>query len=436
MNNFYGYQPFPTGSDDIKCDPDASEPLSLLRCPALDGCDIACGVQDNKFLNCYIVSFTTKLGYGASESSITIELVEAYQLDSCYDCTDDSTNGVCVYLDGRGINADAITAEECTNSGNSKWICGLTSQEFDANLGVYNGYLGHIYTFRSGNFSFRGILSNHQYRESEAGYRYTVTLSDSRQILDSVKVIVGGYYADVPPELKFNLINALYDQEPSLTDENEICKGLRCKDFTVSGNNHRGMLLVKALNAVNNKYCELPISKGCLSIDVTDVINICTPYLRVTSNEMSVLELISLACNESGHEFYTKIEGNTIKVYVISQKDAVSGDSLFNFIESIDKNILIERDYGQELTFEKSKKFIIGDNYRYLLMLDETEDCAESEPKTSGAPACSVGFIQPGTHEYKSANMDFVQKISDIVQTPAHLAPPGSGTCDPNDGGL
>ena len=35
-----------------------------------------------------------------------------------------------------------------------------------------------------------------------------------------MKVIVGGYYANVPSELKFNMINALYDQEPSITDEN------------------------------------------------------------------------------------------------------------------------------------------------------------------------------------------------------------------------
>lgn len=431
MNNFFGYQPFPTGLDDTKCDPDITPSGSLLLCPQIDA-DTPCEIQDNKFLNCYIVSFSSKLGYGADESSITIELVESHLIDTCIngDCSSDMTDGICVSL-STGEEIQATDAKDCVQQGNTRWICGANNID-----DKYNGRLGHVYTFVAGNFAFRGVLSNHKYRESESGYRYTVTLTDSRQVLDSVKVIVGGYYAKVPSELQFNLINALYNTEPSVTDETLTCKGLRCRDFTASGTNHRGMLVRKALEAINNQYIQIPISKACLSIDVTEIIDQCNQYIRVTSNEMSVLELISLACSESGWDFYTKIEGNTIKVYKVLKNQAFNDDILFNFIESIDKNTLIERDYGQELTFEKSKKFIIGDNYRYLLMLDEDSNCAETEPVVSGAPACSVGFVPPALHEYKSANMDFVEKITDIKQDAAILAPSGLDTCNPTSGVL
>lgn len=432
MSTFFGHNPFPSGLASPVCDavtPNPSAPN--LICPQASGCgDCSISDSDIKFLNCYIAGFNSKLGLGASDSSITVELIEPAQLDSCLigeDCSDgSSTDGICVYVSTREQVA-AFTKQDCINLGNTVWICGANN----LNDISYNGRIGYIYSVKLGKFYFRGILSNHQYRESDNGYRYSVTLTDGRQVLNNVKVILNGFYDDVPDNIKPNIINALYELEPSVTDDN-CGSGQKCRDFVNSTNSTRGMLFKKALQAINGKYIQVPVSEACLTIDVSKIIDICSDYIRTSSSDMSVMELISSACEESGYTFFIRIEGNNIVAYPINQKDAVNTKDLFDFMNTFDSNIIIDRNYGEEMTNEKSKKFIVGDNYKYLLEIDTNFGFVPTIP--SPAIDCS-GIANPGEYAYISQLSIYSNNmaIEDITQEPALLAPQ-TPTCTPEPG--
>lgn len=438
MSTFFGHNPFPSGSSSPICDniTPINSPAVLI-CPQDSGC-LPCSISENdtKFLNCYIYNFTSKLGLGPADSSITLELIEPHQIDSCVNeyCVEASSEpGICVSTDRREF-VPSSSREDCLGQGNTVWLCGV-----DPNINPsdtieavsYNGRIGYVYTVQLGKFYFRGILSNHQYRESDGGYRYSVTLNDGRQALDNVKVILNGFYDDVPDSIKPNIINALYELEPSVTDDN-CGSGYKCRDFVNSENSTRGMLFKKALQAINCKYIQLPVSKACLIIDVSRIINICSDYIRTSSSDMSVLEIISAACDESGYTFYIRIEGNSIVAYPVSQKAPISQQDLFNFMNGFDTETIVDRNYGEELTYEKSKKFIVGENYKYLLEIDTSASFAPIVPVASGS--CD-GILSPEDTKHISQFGIYTNNlaIEDITQDIAILAPTAP-TCTPGPG--
>lgn len=437
MSTFFGHNPFPSGQVSPICDnitPAINPPL--LICPQNSGC-APCDIDedDTKFLNCYINSFTSKLGLGAADSTITLELIEPNQIDTCLNeyCVETSPEpGICVNTATREYVASS-SKEDCLGQGGTMWLCGVDPgadpTETIDNVS-YNGRIGYVYTVQLGKFYFRGILSNHQYRESDGGYRYTVTLNDGRQALNSVKVILNGFYDDVPDTIKPNIINAIYELEPSVTDD-DCGSGNKCRDFVYSQNSTRGMLFKRALQAINCKYLQLPVSKACLIIDVSRIIEICSDYIRTSSSDMSVLEIISSACEESGYTFYVKIEGNSIVAYPISQKEVVSQQDLFNFMNNFDSDTIIDRNYGEELTYEKSKKFIVGDNYKYLLEIDTSSNFSPTVPASSGT--CD-GILSPeDTKHISQLGIYSDLSIENITQNTAILAPT-LPTCTPAPG--
>lgn len=331
--------------------------------PDFDACD-SCDI-DNTFLNCYIAGFSGKLGLGANESSVTIDLIEK-KTSPC------PSSSPCV-----------SGAPVCEGVGSE-----------------YNGQLGHIYTFQVGSFCFRGILTNHNYTEGESGYRYKVVLGgDGRACLSNVNVILGGFYSDIPSELKPNLINAIYELEKSVGDD--TCgSGNRCTDFMLSGVSDKGILIKKALQAIDAKLCQVPVSNACLIIDVSKIIAIAPSYYRIASTESTALEIIDSACKEAGYDFFTRIVGNTIEVIPVNKKAVATEHLLFDFMQTLSgDNQVSNREYGQELSYEKSKKLIFGDNIHYLVEVKDTG---------SGVPVpladTTVSCIAPGYYEYNRFN--------------------------------
>jgi hypothetical protein len=302
-----------------------------------------CSISENIFLNCYVAGFTAKLGLNGQESSVSIDLIEAIS-DPCAPCPSPSP--------------------PC--SPNPSLSCSPSRC-------AYDGRLGNIYTFQIGGFCFRGLLTNHQYSESSSGFKYQVTLTDGRSVLDSVYVILNDFYLDIPTALKPNVINVLYNLERSIADD-KCNSGDKCKDFMKSGYSpRRGMLIKTALEGINNQPVQMPISGSCLLIDVSALIQNCSKVARVSSTESSVLKLINLACDESGFDYIIKIEGNRIVVLPIDRRTNPPDDDLYVFIQKLSSNFVVSsRNYGQELTFETNKRLLMGENYHYLIAIDGT----------------------------------------------------------------
>lgn len=173
--------PNPTGCFICGYPHDAFQDCQSYSTPCIDGavdCLSCTGVfSDTKFLGGYIAGFSSKLGFGASETTVTVDLVVQK-----HDCSMYPPSG-------------CTSTPVCDND-------------------VYTGNLGYLYTFKMGTFCFRGILTNHSYTEDSSGYRYKVNLTDGRSILGGCSVLLNGFYGPIPDKLQHNLINLVRELEP------------------------------------------------------------------------------------------------------------------------------------------------------------------------------------------------------------------------------
>jgi hypothetical protein len=353
-----------------------------IPCPP-SGCSSSISPDPNlpyTFLDCYIVGLSGKLGIGGEESSVSVELVDPNPKNCSY--TDPSCSGVSI-------------------------------------LSGYSGALGGVYTIQIGGFSFRGILTNHDYKEGSDGWRYTVTLSDGKQVLSNVNVIVNGFYSYVN-ELQPNLINAVAIKNASVANElscENIGTGNLCENFGEAGINQKGMYAFEAITAINQQKCKIPVSGLCLTIDLSNLITLITEdkfnkEARLSSDFMTALEIIDYACNESGYGFFTQIIDDKIIVIPVSQKVQdlpLGGDSpLFDFMNQFDKNIIIDRDYGEQMTFNKSQKLVLGAQYRYMLAVDNSGFACGDSDYIQLEPIPSTGICPaPGDYQYLRTKYDY-----------------------------
>lgn len=390
------FSSIPPFTDSASCDVPSPLPtpyydfIDGIPCPP-SGCSSSISPDANlpyTFLGCYIVGLSGKLGIGGEESSISVELVDPNP-KNCPDA-DPSCSGVNI-------------------------------------LTGYSGALGGVYTIQIGGFNFRGILTNHDYQEGSDGWRYSVILNDGKQILSNVNVIVNGFYSNVN-SLQPNLINAVAITNASVANELYCTNngtnpdngtGNLCQDFGEAGVNQKGMYAFEAIQAINQQKCKIPVSGLCLTIDLTNLVTLITDpdnkfnkEARLSSDFMTALEIIDYACNESGYGFFTQIIDDSIVVVPVSQKvnDLPVGIDrpLFDFMNQFDKSIIIDRDYGEQMTFNKSQKLVLGAQYRYMLVVDNAGfACGDSDyiqpepsPASSTCPA-------PGDYQYNITKYDY-----------------------------
>lgn len=386
MTNTFN-NPFPSGSADpcpTGCTPDTD---CTLICGFDPGC-AASGCADlfnqNKFLNGYISGFSSKLGFGGSESTVNVDLI--------------------------------FPSNECATSG-----CAPCPDTDD-----YIGRIGYIYSVCLGQFSFRGILNNHTYSSDNSGYKYRVTLIDGRSIMSNVTVILNTIYDRPPQKLETTLLSAIYYLEPSLDD----CDGSdKCKDFMKSGANKKGIFLRKAFEKLDKKQIQVPISKICLTLDFTKLIQIIPDNYRTSSPESSLLDLISLACEETGYDFFCNISNdNKIEVIPVNYKKAVIGTPLLEFIDNFNENnIVMSKEYGEEMSFEKNKRIVFGDFYHYLTTVI-------SPSYLTGAPdSTSCTYTAPQPQDCAIINPPFTKLVTrdtdNPIEAPSGTIPECSSTC-------
>lgn len=354
MTHSFDY-PFPDTSPQNPCGSTCPEADCLNICGyEVNGCGSS-GCADlfsqNTFLNGYVAGFSSRLGFSGSESSINIDLV--------------------------------FPENECPNASINP-SCSPCPEE-----NSYDGSIGYIYSFCMGSFTFRGILTNHTYSVDSGGYKYRVTLSDGRNLMANIVVILNTIYDRPPEKLEHNLLSALYYLEPSLDD----CDGAnKCKDFMKSGSNKKGIFLKRAFEQLDKKQIQIPISKLCLTLDFTNLIEIIPDTYRTSSTESTLLDLISLACEETGYDFFCKITNdNKLIIIPVNYKDTVDDTPLLTYIDNLNQqDIVISKEYGEEMSFEKNKRIVFGDFYHYLTtiktppynigsgcVLSESEDSCE-----------------------------------------------------------
>ena len=333
---------------------------------------------DIKFLGGFVSGFSSKLGFGASESTVNIEIVVPHK--SCNDQTISAQIGVCCEPD-QSCSTLYIDQTDCENAGGI-WVSNATCDDDPCSCATgcleptpkYEGKLGYIYTFNMGAFCFRGILSNHTYSEDSSGYRYRITLTDGRSILSNIAVLLNGLYSKLPIPFQSDVINATASEKTVI--DNECGTGKQCKDFMTTGSNSiRGIKIKSALETINGKCISIPISNAGLKINLTKLINLISEELRTTNRDSTVLELIVLATEESGYDFIVTINNNNeFEILPINYKRPATEKSLFNFIEDLTaKDIVISKEYGEEMagSSSKNKRIVFGNNLSYLTTVND-----------------------------------------------------------------
>lgn len=359
-----------------------------------------------EFLGGFVSGFSSKLGFGATESTVNIEIVVPHRF--CEGATNPLPVGVCCEPDQSC--STLYDQADCENIGGI-WVPDQTCDSDPCSCATgcleptpkYEGKLGYIYTFNMGAFCFRGILSNHTYSTDSSGYKYRITLTDGRSVLAGASVLLNGVYAQLPTEFKNDIINV--GAAESSVINNDCGSGRQCKDFMITGSSSsRGVKLKSALQAINGKCISVPVSNAGLKINVTKLINVISDELRTNTSESSILELIVLAAEESGYDFIININNNNeFEILPINQKRPATEKSLFNFIEDLSaKDIVISKEYGEEMagSSSKNKRIVFGDNLSYLTSVRDYPvqlNCNGSIPSISGNVCCdSDGICSPG----------------------------------------
>lgn len=355
----------------------ALEACESRATPCLNGsvdcldCETAFTNLDTEFLGGFVSGFTSRLGFGASESVLNVDIV--VPKFRCPDPTISSPVGVCCEPD-QSCSSLYSGQEDCENAGGT-WVGNKSCEDNPCSCpecgqdAKYEGKLGHIYTFNMGAFCFRGILSNHNYTEDNSGYKYRITLVDGRNVLNNTAVLLNGSYVNLPSEFKNSAIS-VSSSEPSIIS-NTCGNGYQCRDFMLTGSGStRGVKVKAALEAINEKCISIPVSNAGLKINVNKLINVVSDELRTTNTESTILELITLAAEESGYDFLVSINNNNeFEILPVNYKRPATEKSLFNFIENLAaKDIVISKDYGEEMagTSSKNKRIVLGDNLSYI----------------------------------------------------------------------
>jgi hypothetical protein len=304
----------------------------------------ACSLAQVDFLGCHVESFTANLGLGGEESSVSINLVPT-----------------------------------CANA--------------------YTGSLGCLYTFFYGNFAFTGLLSKHDRKiNSGSGDTISVILSDGRKVLDNVAVILNKYYCNSVPQP--NIINAL-----SILENSVGCGPIGragCSDFMTSMTDESGMPIYFALTAINGQSVVCPLCGVVLTIDVSLVLSQATPlYLRLSETSLSVLEIIQRACDNSGFDLTFAIDGLSIRAYPIDRRTNPPPGAVIAQMNAVaPPGTVTDRSFGQTTSFEKSKKFVLGQNIHYFIEINNESGCyqAIAGPASTGVVPVTptIDMVTPG----------------------------------------
>jgi hypothetical protein len=294
------------------------------------------------FLGATVISVNTNVGFGGSESTMNLELVE--------DCDKGQ-----VFL-----------------------------PKVDDNYSV-----GRPVTIEIGDFFFGGFLTNWKESLGSNGYTISCTVTDPRSILDNVTVVTDSYVGD--PILSSNYVNAYAYWE------GDIFKTNSCDGFGTGQVAERGMPYLKVMEALQNidpvamtstafpyrinwstfigspSFSTLPTTINGAPVLIPDYTfdnSFIPDYFRVTGPSTTVLQLLQSVCDLLGLEFYCYLTNNwLINIGYVDLK--VPNNTSFEWIKTQFGGKATDISYGQEIRNEKTKNLVIGENQHYMSITKE-----------------------------------------------------------------
>lgn len=301
--------------------------------------------QPIEFLGATVISVTTNIGFGSTESTMSLELIE--------DC-----------------NKGQVFLPKVND----------------------NYAVGRPVSVEFGDFFFGGFLSSWKENLGAGGYTISCTITDPRSILENVTVVTDSYMGS--PVVSSNYVNVYNYHEGSILGQ--INGATDCTGFGSSQTYDRGMPYLKIMEALENIDPTALTSTGfpykinwstvigapsfsiipptyngyALDIPVYQFNNSYIPtYFRIDGPATSILQLLQTICDVLGLEFYCFLTDNyLINIGYIDLKVAPTS---FSWIKNVFGGYATEISYGQEIRNEKTKNVVIGEKKHYMSITDE-----------------------------------------------------------------
>lgn len=208
----------------------------------------------------------------------------------------------------------------------------------------FNGFMGELVRFQYDNFIFDGVLSNIRETKSDSGNRlWEVVISDPRDLLAGVQMIIGGYTGftyGVP-----NLYN--------------IYGYLESSGYGNSRLNSAGIpwRIIRDAFTQLNQITPIYLAGTPYLVDLSNLPDVPNDY-RISSTNISLLDFIQEICSLANHDFTVLLIGNYITLVTISRNIRQLNGSIYNFLGQLPEFINMES--GFELQYNIANKFLVG----------------------------------------------------------------------------
>lgn len=222
--------------------------------------------------------------------------------------------------------------------------------------------VGMPVSFQMGSFFFRGLFQHYETSRDTSGFPvYDVVVTDPREILEGTKVILGGYSGGVGTTK--NLLNVFGYWE--------------AQAFGLSYSNEAGIPYKQVrdgvLNLVNSPASTYggPMQLRGYSYGL-DLRELPTPpaYYRLPGTSMSLLEIISLICEDGAYDFFIDLVGQTIRVRTTSRRTQPALGTISNLIEAgAYAGAYTRSQAGVEFRNEVTSTFLVGGD---VTLMNET----------------------------------------------------------------
>jgi len=323
------------------------------------------------FLGCSVKSFGCTIGWNEQVTNLTVELVE----DPCA--------GDKVYYNRPGHEGSWIQA--------------------DPGFEEYQPSLGAPVYFRVGTFEFAGVVQGWTKKDDTAGLnQYTVNISDPRFLLQNTQVITNEFNGSVGPI--YNVVNPFGFLESygfGVSDVNEVgvpwnyiksaTSSLLSSEAYLAGNIYGpyGGVIFRSHNW-NSKLEKFGLIKGTDTWNQSSIVNdfggehgwvttyyvdlhdipFSPTYYRLQSPQMSLLEIISQVCEDSGCDFYvemfiTPMGEKIIKVKTQQRRVQPVLGQIQQFVDT--RTGVISKNIGRELRNEATQSFAYGASRQYFI---------------------------------------------------------------------
>lgn len=205
------------------------------------------------------------------------------------------------------------------------------------------------------NWSMDGILQNIRNKNSDTGKNIIeVTISDPRQILEGVQMILANYAGTIDgvPNL-YNVYGYL---------ENE-------KGFGGSFINNAGMSWSTIKQTITQLASDTPIKFRGSSyfVDLSLLPPIPSTY-RIGGSNIDLLSFIQNVCETGGCDYFVELIGNIIKVRTVNKGTQPSFGRIAQFISQTDGSSA--NSTGFDLEYNITSKFVVGGNVERVYLQD------------------------------------------------------------------